>query len=384
MNSITLYTYTSERLKEFNQEKNMNDIIVSPEMIFDESRKEEIDDETKQIYFDITNYYKSLQDNPLPVEKVLYQVSNKKNWHIIINYNSSNRFRNDFGQYINKVKSINNIYQTETEFLENFSNIPMKKLKLIEKNLNQQLYGHDEFKKDFLQQIKNFSILYNLGEIKIFSLLICGDSGIGKTELARILHNTLYSNSSFIKINLGNYNTQGSLNSLIGSPRGYFGSERGGELSNKIKNSDSKVILIDEFEKANNDIFNFFYELLEDGKFTDLTENEYNLNGYLIVFTTNLNKDNYKKIIPSPLLSRFTMKSLFEPSSIEVRKQYIYDRTKQIVTLYNQKYNAEINFLSVVERINKNSIESIFNFRYLNRIIQKSLLEIIEINNTNF
>ena len=105
-----------------------------------------------------------------------------------------------------------------------------------------------------------------------------------------------------IKINLGNYKTQGALNSLIGSPIGFIGSERGGELSNKIRNSDSKVILIDEFKKADTDIFNFFYELLEDGKFTDLTGNEYDLNGYIIIFTTNLSKDNYKEILPPPLV----------------------------------------------------------------------------------
>ena len=163
------------------------------------------------------------------------------------------------------------------------------------------------------------------------SLLICGDSGTGKTELARIINETFFSGSNIIKINLGNYKTQGAINSLIGSPKGYYGSERGGELSNKIKNSDSKVILIDEFEKADTDIFNFFYELLEDGKFTDLNENEYDLNGYLIIFTTNLKEENYKEVIPAPLLSRFTMKALFEPVGFEIKNKYIVEKAKALV-----------------------------------------------------
>ena len=185
----------------------------------------------------------------------------------------------------------------------------------------------------------------------------------------------LYSN--IIKINLGNYKTQGAINSLIGSPKGYYGSERGGELSNKIKNSDSKVILIDEFEKADTDIFNFFYELLEDGKFTDLNENEYDLNGYLIIFTTNLKEENYKEVIPAPLLSRFTMKALFEPVGFEIKNKYIVEKAKALVEKYNDKYGKTIDYADVIKKIDKNVINSTKNFRYLNRLVQKALISTI-------
>ena len=209
------------------------------------------------------------------------------------------------------------------------------------------------------------------------SLLICGDSGIGKTELARIIHETFYKDSKIIKINLGNYKTQGALNSLIGSPKGYYGSERGGELSNKIKNSDSKVILIDEFEKADNDIFNFFYELLEDGKFTDLNENEFDLRGYLIIFTTNLSENNYKKVIPEPLLSRFTMKALFQQLDYPTKNKYVRDKAEKLVNTYNEKYNKNINYHDVIKLIDENKIKTIKNFRYLNRLVQDALISII-------
>lgn len=210
------------------------------------------------------------------------------------------------------------------------------------------------------------------------SILICGDSGIGKTELAKIIHNTFYKDSKMIKINLGNYKTQGALNSLIGSPKGYFGSERGGELSNKIQNSDSRVILIDEFEKADTDIFNFFYELLEDGKFTDLNENEFDLNGYLIIFTSNLNEKNYKNIIPAPLLSRFTMKVLFEPLDYATKNKYVQEKCKKLVNIYNEKYDKSINFKDVLKNIDKDTIKTIKNIRYLNQIVQNTLISYIE------
>ena len=181
-----------------------------------------------------------------------------------------------------------------------------------------------------------------------------------------------------IKINVGNYKTQGALNSLIGSPKGYFGSERGGELSNKIQNSDSRVILIDEFEKADTDIFNFFYELLEDGKFTDLNENEFDLNGYLIIFTSNLNEKNYKNIIPAPLLSRFTMKVLFEPLDYATKNKYVQEKCKKLVNIYNEKYDKSINFKDVLKNIDKDTIKTIKNIRYLNQIVQNTLISYIE------
>ena len=378
MNSqLTIYTYTADRLKEFNKIKNENDIIITALALLDEENSIKFE-EDKRIFIDITNFYRSIQEsNPLSVEKIIYQISKNNNFYILINTNSLRRFKEDFGQFIEKEIPINNIYKKE-DIVFDFSNLSNEQIQLLEQNLNTMLYGHKEFKKDLIQQIKNYSILYKLKEIKIMSLLICGESGTGKTEVARVIHNTFYKDTNMIKINLGNYKTQGALNSLIGSPKGYLGSGRGGELSNKIKNSDSKIILIDEFEKADSDIFNFFYELLEDGKFTDLNENEYDLNGYLIIFTSNLNDDNYKNIIPAPLLSRFTMKTLFEPISFEEKSKYVRDRSKKLVGKYNEEYDGNMDYKSVLAKINNKDIKSIKNFRYLNRIIQLALIKEIE------
>lgn len=374
-NPLIIYSYTTDRLKEFKDEKKENDIIITALNILEKEKTDFSND--NNIYIDITNLYKSTQDNPLSVEKVISEVNKNKNWHIIINYNSLTRFRRDFGQYIDDVIPINNIYKNDDESDADFSNLTNEQIEKLEKNLEEKLYGHKQFKNDLVRYIKNYSILYNLGEIKIMSLLICGDSGIGKTELARIIHETFYKDSKIIKINLGNYKTQGALNSLIGSPKGYYGSERGGELSNKIKNSDSKVILIDEFEKADNDIFNFFYELLEDGKFTDLNENEFDLRGYLIIFTTNLSENNYKKVIPEPLLSRFTMKALFQQLDYPTKNKYVRDKAEKLVNTYNEKYNKNINYHDVIKLIDENKIKTIKNFRYLNRLVQDALIAII-------
>jgi ATPase AAA-2 domain protein len=381
-NGLIIYSYTSERLNEFKKQKQNNDIIVSTYDIASNNNNNSLSLITNEneVYVDITTLYRSSNENLLVIDNIISQVRIKSNWHIIINYNSLTRFKEDFGQYIDEVIPIQKIYNNSAESYFDFSSLTEQQINSLEENLNKKLYGHKEFKEEFINQIKNYSILYNLGEIKIMSLLICGDSGTGKTELARIIHETFFSGSNIIKINLGNYKTQGAINSLIGSPKGYYGSERGGELSNKIKNSDSKVILIDEFEKADTDIFNFFYELLEDGKFTDLNENEYDLNGYLIIFTTNLKEKNYKEVIPAPLLSRFTMKALFEPVGFEIKNKYIVEKAKALVEKYNDKYGKTIDYADVIKKIDKNVINSTKNFRYLNRLVQKALISTIENN----
>ena len=381
-NGLIIYSYTSERLNEFKKQKQNNDIIVSTYDIASNNNNNSLSLITNEneVYVDITTLYRSSNENLLVIDNIISQVRIKSNWHIIINYNSLTRFKEDFGQYIDEVIPIQKIYNNSAESYFDFSSLTEQQINSLEENLNKKLYGHKEFKEEYINQIKNYSILYNLGEIKIMSLLICGDSGTGKTELARIIHETFFSGSNIIKINLGNYKTQGAINSLIGSPKGYYGSERGGELSNKIKNSDSKVILIDEFEKADTDIFNFFYELLEDGKFTDLNENEYDLNGYLIIFTTNLKEKNYKEVIPAPLLSRFTMKALFEPVGFEIKNKYIVEKAKALVEKYNDKYGKTIDYADVIKKIDKNVINSTKNFRYLNRLVQKALISTIENN----
>ena len=85
-NPLIIYSYTPDRLKEFKNEKKDNDIIVTALNILEKDGLEELTDD-KNIYVDITNYYKSAQDNPIGVEQIINIVRKKENLHIIINFN---------------------------------------------------------------------------------------------------------------------------------------------------------------------------------------------------------------------------------------------------------------------------------------------------------
>lgn len=87
--------------------------------------------------------------------------------------------------------------------------------------------------------------------------------------------------------------------------------------------SRSKVILIDEFEKASKAVYNFFLQLLEEGKFTDSLGREYDLEKYIIIFTSNMPKERIGEFLPLELRSRFSYKCAFWPLSTQEKEQYV-------------------------------------------------------------
>ena len=148
---------------------------------------------------------------------------------------------------------------------------------------NHNLIGHNYFKERLQYALKNFILLNQAKEQKVLSIFLYGASGIGKTEVARLIANGLQNESYLAKINFQNYSSQDALNSLIGSPAGYVGCNHG-ELSEKIQKSKVGVLLCDEFEKTNRPVFSFFLELLEEGQFTDSMAREYDMDGYVIEY----------------------------------------------------------------------------------------------------
>ena len=185
------------------------------------------------------------------------------------------------------------------------------------------LIGHSYFKERLEYAVKNFIVLNKVKEQKVLSIFLYGSSGIGKTEVARLIANGLREDGYLAKINFQNYSSQDALNSLIGSPAGYIGCDHG-ELSDKIGKTKIGVLLCDEFDKTTRPVFLFFLELLEEGRFTDSMAREYDLDGFIIVFTSNIQTENeYKQKIPLELQTRFDLVCEFEQPSIDEKRQFL-------------------------------------------------------------
>lgn len=240
--------------------------------------------------------------------------------------------------------------------------------------IDKNLVGHKCFKQELGTRLKSFKLFHKLEEQKVFSMFLMGESGIGKTEVGRLMHKALGSKASLCKISFGNYSSKDSLNSLIGSPRGYMGSDTG-ELPMKIERSDIGLILIDEFEKADNPVFNFFLDLLEEGKFTDSQSNVYDLDGYIIIFTSNLTPDNYRKRLSPELRSRFDYVCQFQLLTEREKEQYMNKRIETTIKKFEEKLGVAI---SKEDKALLYSIDytSLNNLRKINRAIKDRFSEI--------
>ncbi|MBT7192005.1 MAG: AAA domain-containing protein [Anaerolineae bacterium] len=243
--------------------------------------------------------------------------------------------------------------------------------------VEENLIGHQVFKSRLREKIKHFRTFNKMGDQKILSIFILGKSGVGKTEVGRLLHKFLDPESKLIKINFGNYSSKDALNTLIGSPKGYIGSETG-ELNEKINRSNSGIILIDEFEKADEKIFNFFLELLEDGKFTSTQNIEYDLNGFIIIFTSNLKENDFEKVIFPELKSRFDYICAFSTLTYEEKENYVKDKLNEMIQNYNGVFNKEILKINNISEVDID-VDEFENMRDLNTEIRKSLIRKAEL-----
>ena len=296
---------------------------------------------TRSVFIDLSSlFYSEDRADALvaPAELMLNAVQKEQSvaLYVIIERQYSKQVQDLLYYKIDKVLELESFLKIEKDPIQNIVDVNQSDFDNILDYLNQNLFGNELFKKRLKEELTKYRLFNRIGQQPIFSVLICGASGIGKTEVARLLHQKLAPEEPMIKINFGNYSAQDALNSLIGSPRGYIGSNKG-ELPDKLMRSRSKVILIDEFEKASKPVYNFFLQLLEEGKFTDSLGREYDLDKYIIVFTSNMPKEKIGEFLPPELRSRFNYKCAFWPLSTKEKEQYVAFKSER----YLEKIRCE-------------------------------------------
>jgi ATP-dependent Clp protease ATP-binding subunit ClpB len=126
----------------------------------------------------------------------------------------------------------------------------------------------------------------------IGSFIFLGPTGVGKTELAKALAEFLFNDEkAIIRIDMGEYTESHSASKLIGSPPGYVGYEEGGQLTETVRRKPYSVILFDEIEKANQQVFNIMLQILDEGHLTDAKGRRINFKNTVIIMTSNLGSD---------------------------------------------------------------------------------------------
>ncbi|MDG1140279.1 MAG: ATP-dependent Clp protease ATP-binding subunit [Flavobacteriaceae bacterium] len=177
------------------------------------------------------------------------------------------------------------------------TNIPVNKIVNSEKSklsklsglIGEKLIGQKEAIEKVVKAIQRNRAGLKVPDKPIGSFIFLGQTGVGKTQLAKILASEIFdSEENLIRIDMSEYMEKFAISRLIGAPPGYVGYEEGGQLSEKVRRRPYSVILLDEVEKAHPDIFNMLLQVLDDGFLTDSLGRKVNFQNTIIIMTSNI------------------------------------------------------------------------------------------------
>ena len=168
----------------------------------------------------------------------------------------------------------------------------MQKFLQLEKVLQARVVGQDEAVRVVSDAIRRNKAGLSDMNRPLGSFLCIGPTGVGKTELARTLADFLFNDEKALtRIDMSEYMEKHSVSRLIGAPPGYVGYDEGGQLTEAVRRRPYSVILFDEIEKAHQDVFNVFLQILDDGRLTDGQGRVVDFKNTIIIMTSNIGSE---------------------------------------------------------------------------------------------
>jgi ATP-dependent Clp protease ATP-binding subunit ClpC len=190
------------------------------------------------------------------------------------------------------------------QVVASWTGIPVTKLALeeterllkMEEILHERVIGQEEAVKAVSRAIRRARAGLKDPKRPMGSFIFLGPTGVGKTELARALAESLFGDeNAIIRIDMSEYMEKHSTSRLVGAPPGYVGYEEGGQLTEKVRRKPYSVVLLDEIEKAHPEVFNILLQVLEDGRLTDSKGRTVDFRNTLIIMTSNVGAEAIKK-----------------------------------------------------------------------------------------
>ena len=296
------------------------------------------------------------------------------------------------------------------------TNIPVNKLINSEKSklsklssiIGQKLIGQKDAIEKVVKAIQRNRAGLKAPDKPIGSFIFLGQTGVGKTQLAKILASEIFdSEENLIRIDMSEYMEKFAISRLIGAPPGYVGYEEGGQLSEKVRRRPYSVILLDEVEKAHPDIFNMLLQVLDDGFLTDSLGRKVNFENTVIIMTSNIGarqvkdfgrglgfetasqkaqtSDIEKGVIEKELKKTFSPEFLNRVDDIVIFNSLEKKDIRKIVDIELKKLVSRIEKLGYQINISDNAKDFIaekgFDIKYgarpLNRAIQKHIEDLV-------
>ncbi len=289
------------------------------------------------------------------------------------------------------------------QVVSRWTNIPISRLVFSESekliNLEKELHERIINQNDAVTEVSN-AIRRARAGIKeearpIGSFLFIGPTGVGKTELAKALAEVVFDDlEAMVRIDMSEYMEQHSVARLIGSPPGYIGYEEGGQLTEAVRRRPYAVILLDEIEKAHNQIFNILLQVLDDGRLTDGKGRTVDFSNTIIIMTSNLaseiireytnrNKEEMEKKVWEIINGSFRPEFINRLDQIILFENLTEKQIREIVDLQIkavQKRLADQQIeIEVDEKaktiLAKEGYDPVFGARPLKRVIQNKILD---------
>lgn len=283
------------------------------------------------------------------------------------------------------------------EIISQATKIPVSKL--VEGDREKLLHLKDTLEKRVIGQDNAIELVSDAiirqrsgiqdGNRPIGSFLFLGPTGVGKTEVARALAESLFdSEEHIIRFDMSEYMEPHSVARLIGAPPGYVGYDEGGQLTEAVRRKPYSIILFDEIEKAHRDVFNIFLQILDDGRLTDSQGKTVDFKNTIIIMTSNLgseylltnDSDKYDKVMElvhhtfkPEFLNRIDEIVMFNSLTKDVQEK-IAEKMLNNLKMRLQSENIEVNFSkNVIDYVLNEAFNITFGARPLKRFIQKNI-----------
>ena len=282
--------------------------------------------------------------------------------------------------------------------ISRWTGIPVAKLTEGERNkvlnmdkiLHQRVVGQDE-----AVTMVSEAILRSKAGIKdpnkpIGTFMFLGPTGVGKTELAKALAETLFDDeSNIVRIDMSEYMEKHSVSRLIGAPPGYVGYDEGGQLTEAVRRKHYSVVLFDEIEKAHPDVFNVLLQVLDDGRITDSQGRVVDFKNTIIIMTSNIGSsyllegtdEKAQNLVMGDLRAHFRPEFLNRIDEIIMFKPLTKENISAIINLLLEELNIRLKDKELSLRLTDmakeyvadNSYDPIYGARPLKRFLQKKV-----------
>tara|TARA_B100000795_G_scaffold77090_1_gene55015 strand:- start:29699 stop:32233 length:2535 start_codon:yes stop_codon:yes gene_type:complete len=219
-----------------------------------------------------------LRDDEKRIEKELLAAQDK--WQEDLKLHRETVTEDDISEVVSMITGIpiNKIAKAE-----------LNQLSKLDKNISGKVIGQDEAVSKVVKAIQRNRAGIKDPNKPIGSFIFLGQTGVGKTQLAKILSSELFNGAdSLIRVDMSEYMEKFAISRLIGAPPGYVGYEEGGQLTEKVRRKPYSVILLDEIEKAHPDVFNMLLQILDEGVMTDSLGRKIDFKNTIIIMTSNL------------------------------------------------------------------------------------------------